>query len=447
MTKEMAVFFPTEFTAVAQWLICTIHILTTENRLRGWRVSLLILFALPILILLNLAHSEQPALVWLIVTACCLLAVLIYLRLGIKEDGSLILQHWSNAVMQAELAAAIAWLVNGILESHGIVHFPDIRASQTIMLIVYLGVCLVLGVLIYHQAHRKERITRLNPKEVSTNLMIALGAYLLSNVSFMLPNSIMGVSIGAGILYVRVMADLVGVVALVAFDEFCYALRLNVNVQVMQSLLDRQYEQYQQFKVNNEQMQQVYHDIKHLIHYIRSVSSSQKYEKELQNLEETVANYETQYDTGNSVLDVVVGSKKMMCRSENITMECYVDAREIGFMDAVHICTIFGNALDNAIEYECRIPEVEKRLIKVSVFSENQFLMIHIRNYCEEKILTSADDPQTTKQNPEMHGFGIKGIRLAAEQYNGHVSIKQENNWFVVSILIPIPPHGERGAV
>lgn len=48
---------------------------------------------------------------------------------------------------------------------------------------------------------------------------------------------------------------------------------------VLQSLLDRQYEQYQQFKVNNEQMQQVYHDIKHLINYIRSVSVSQKYEK------------------------------------------------------------------------------------------------------------------------------------------------------------------------
>ena len=212
-----------------------------------------------------------------------------------------------------------------------------------------------------------------------------------------------------------------------------------MNMGVLQSLLDRQYEQYQQFKVNNEQMQQVYHDIKHLINYIRSVSDSQKYEKELRSVEQTVSNFETQYDTGNPVLDVVLSSKKMMCRSALITMECYMDAREMDFLDTAQICTIFGNALDNAIEYESRIEETEKRLIKVSVFSENHFLVIKISNYCEETILKSLEDPETTKENPEIHGYGIKGIRLAVEKYEGHMTIKQENNWFIVSILIPIP--------
>ena len=72
-----------------------------------------------------------------------------------------------------------------------------------------------------------------------------------------------------------------------------------------------------------------------------------------------------------------------MCRSALITMECYMDAREMDFLDTAQICTIFGNALDNAIEYESRIEETEKRLIKVSVFSENHFLVIKIRNHPE----------------------------------------------------------------
>lgn len=156
-------------------------------------------------------------------------------------------------------------------------------------------------------------------------------------------------------------------------------------------------------------------------------------------MEQTVSNFETQYDTGNPVLDVVLSSKKMMCRSALITMECYMDAREMDFLDTAQICTIFGNALDNAIEYESRIEETEKRLIKVSVFSENHFLVIKISNYCEETILKSFEDPETTKENPEVHGYGIKGIRLAVEKYEGHMTIKQENNWFIVSILIPIP--------
>lgn len=98
----------------------------------------LILFALPILVLMNIAHSEQPALIWLIITVCCLESVLIYLRLGIREDFSLILLRWCNAVMQSEFAAALAYAINIYLVSRGVMRFPDIRASQTIMLLYML---------------------------------------------------------------------------------------------------------------------------------------------------------------------------------------------------------------------------------------------------------------------------------------------------------------------
>lgn len=439
MTERMSTFFPSEFTGIAQWIICTIYVLSNEKGIRGWKAVALILFALPILVLMNIAHSEQSALIWLVITVCCLESVLIYLRLGIREDFSLILLRWCNAVMQSEFAAALAYVINIYLVSRGVMRFPDIRASQTIMLFVYVIIFIPLGISIYHRSHRKNRPLKAGYVEVISSFMITIGAYLLSNISFLAPESIFGISMGGGILLVRVVSDFSGMLALIAINEFSYGMRLKMNMGVLQSLLDRQYEQYQQFKVNNEQMQQVYHDIKHLINYIRSVSDSQKYEKELRSVEQTVSNFETQYDTGNPVLDVVLSSKKMMCRSALITMECYMDAREMDFLDTAQICTIFGNALDNAIEYESRIEETEKRLIKVSVFSENHFLVIKISNYCEETILKSLEDPETTKENPEIHGYGIKGIRLAVEKYEGHMTIKQENNWFIVSILIPIP--------
>lgn len=90
----------------------------------------LILFALPILVLMNIAHSEQPALIWLVITVCCLASVLIYLRLGIREDFNLILLRWCNAVMQSEFAAALAYVINIYLVSRGVMRFPDIRASE-----------------------------------------------------------------------------------------------------------------------------------------------------------------------------------------------------------------------------------------------------------------------------------------------------------------------------
>ena len=120
MTERMSTFFPSEFTGIAQWIICTIYILSNEKGIRGWKAVALILFALPILVLMNIAHSEQPALIWLIITVCCLESVLIYLRLGIREDFSLILLRWCNAVMQSEFAAALAYAINIYLVSRGV---------------------------------------------------------------------------------------------------------------------------------------------------------------------------------------------------------------------------------------------------------------------------------------------------------------------------------------
>ncbi len=444
MIERMAVFFPPEFTAVAQWAVCTLHILCNEKRIRGRRALLLIAAFFPVMMSLNFAHAGKPAVVWVAVMIVCLLTMMLYLRLGIKENTSVVLQHWCHALMQAEFAAAMAYLVNVYLCSLGVIHGPDTGAFLLIMFVVYVLVLVPLGITLYRQAHRKERPLRFSHRELFSNFAVTIGAFALSNVSFWAPESIFGISMGGGVLFVRMVSDFAGMMALFAMEEFSCAMQMKVNVRLMQSMLDNQYAQYQQFKVNNDQMQQVYHDIKHLIHYIRSVSHSQKYEEELQNMEEVVSNYEAQYDTGNTVLDVILGTKRNLARSEKITMECYVDAREMGFLDVVHICSIFGNALDNAIEYERKIDEVEKRLIKVSVFSENHFLMIHISNYCEEEILRTAEDLPTTKQNPEMHGYGIKGIRLAVEKYDGHMTIKQEHNWFIVSILIPIPVSGAR---
>ena len=165
---------------------------------------------------------------------------------------------------QSEFAAALAYVINIYLVSRGVMRFPDIRASQTIMLFVYVIIFVPLGISIYHGSHRKNRPLKAGYVEVISSFMITIGAYLLSNISFLAPESIFGISMGGGILLVRVVSDFSGMLALIAINEFSYGMRLKMNMGVLQSLLDRQYEQYQQFKVNNEQMQQVYHDIKHL---------------------------------------------------------------------------------------------------------------------------------------------------------------------------------------
>ncbi len=52
--------------------------------------------------------------------------------------------------------------------------------------------------------------------------------------------------------------------------------------------------------------------------------------------------------------------------------------RLLDFIHVTDLCSIFGNALDNAIEHVIMIPEAEKRLIHLTVSAKKSFVFIKI---------------------------------------------------------------------
>lgn len=107
-------------------------------------------------------------------------------------------------------------------------------------------------------------------------------------------------------------------------------------------------------------------------------------------------------------------------------------------MDVMDICSIFGNALDNAIECELKIPDKEKRLIHVTVSKQKMFLILRFENYCEETLQYQEGALVTTKKEKEFHGYGLKSIQYTANKYEGAVSMNVEDNWFELKVLIPM---------
>ena len=133
----------------------------------------------------------------------------------------------------------------------------------------------------------------------------------------------------------------------------------------------------------------------------------------------------------------ILTSKNLICAENGITMTCFADATGLERLDVMDICSIFGNAIDNAIEYEIRRNEPGQRLIKVTVYRENHFLLIRVENFCREQIPLVNGLPVTSKQDARYHGYGLKSIRRAAEKYNGSMILSQEDDWFTLTVLIP----------
>ena len=108
-------------------------------------------------------------------------------------------------------------------------------------------------------------------------------------------------------------------------------------------------------------------------------------------------------------------------------------------MDVMDICTIFGNILDNAIECELSIKDKEKRLIHMAVYVRKDFLFIRCGNYCPEPPKFQNGLPVSTKADKSYHGYGIKSIRHAADKYGGTVTLHDRNEWFEITVMVPLP--------
>ena len=172
---------------------------------------------------------------------------------------------------------------------------------------------------------------------------------------------------------------------------------------------------------------------------IRSEQNPKKKEQYLLEMEEAIHTQEALTNTGNSVLDVVLTTKSTYCMQKHITFTCMADEKLISFMHVKDICSIFGNALDNAIECVSQFDDPEKRLITLSMYQKNQLLMIQCENYTETSLSLKPDQlPTTTKQNAGYHGYGLKSIQQAARKYGGSMTLHAEDNWFTLQVLIPV---------
>lgn len=101
------------------------------------------------------------------------------------------------------------------------------------------------------------------------------------------------------------------------------------------------------------------------------------------------------------------------------------------------LCTIFGNALDNAIEYELQLKNPETRMIHVKISRKKKFICILVENYYEGSWNGKGDLPETTKKNRNYHGYGLKSMQYSVKKYGGYLNTNVADNWFRVEMLLP----------
>ena len=199
-------------------------------------------------------------------------------------------------------------------------------------------------------------------------------------------------------------------------------------------------ESQKQFKTLQESMEIINlkcHDMRHQIRSLESEKINEEYILEIAN---TISIYDSTIKTGNSILDIILTDKSLRCNANKIDFTCMADGEKLTFMSESDVNSLFGNAIENAIEYEEGIEDEERRFISLIVKSEADILFIRVENYwCGEPLNWNNGLPVSTKgENGIMHGFGMLSMRKVVEKYGGEMQVKAQNELFQVIITIPL---------
>lgn len=209
-------------------------------------------------------------------------------------------------------------------------------------------------------------------------------------------------------------------------------------LEILNQMWHRQQEQYKLSKENIEIINRKCHDLKHQMAALRTIQDKAEIDRQVAEMENAVMIYDSVIRTGNPVLDVVLTEKSLYCDAHQINMTCLVDGKMLDFIDTVDLYTIFGNALDNAIESVMQQKDKQKRVIQVAAYEEQGMLLIRFRNYCENAPQIVDGLPVTSKGDTNYHGFGLKSIRHTAERYGGGIAIQTGSNFFSLQVLMPL---------
>lgn len=218
-----------------------------------------------------------------------------------------------------------------------------------------------------------------------------------------------------------------------------YVLRVSVESKeesaVLQRVLQEKERQYESSMTNAELLNIKCHDLKYAI----SRLGGRLDKSEIDSINSLVDSYDSELKTGVTVLDVLLGEVSARCRNLGIKFTFLGDATRLKAMAPADIYSLFGNALDNAIEAVSKLSVPEMKQIGMTVEPREGSVFVSVYNYYSGELDMAGDLPASTKKADKgYHGYGLKSIRLIAERYGGGISYSASGGIFRLGIRLKL---------
>lgn len=158
-------------------------------------------------------------------------------------------------------------------------------------------------------------------------------------------------------------------------------------------------------------------------------------------LDASLKQLDMEYQTGNPVTDVVVNRYLRRAREKGVAVECEFYSPSNLSISAFDLSVLLNNSLENALE-ACETHPGEEQFLRIYTKRRGNMFFLEIQNSFDGVISFSPDDKtlKTTKEEKQLHGFGIKNIRNIVQKYRGGLNYEVRDGCFYLRIML----QGER---
>ena len=256
---------PKFYTALAEGLACVGFVLILPKRYgKGETAGLMAAFFV-LLCVIQYIIGIVPVAIWIPCMAVALAVMygmlLLCCRIPPADAGF----YWAIAFIFAEFIASLDWQLYSFFSQS----VADSYLFQALFLLLFYGSPFLIFFRMEYRQSEKLQTLQVTKREMISAATVAIGAFLISNISYVSSETPFSGRMSMEIFYIRTLVDLAGLIMLIGLQDRWQELQARKEVDAINGLLQRQYEQYRQSRESMEIINRKYHDLKHQIGVIR----------------------------------------------------------------------------------------------------------------------------------------------------------------------------------
>ncbi len=213
--------------------------------------------------------------------------------------------------------------------------------------------------------------------------------------------------------------------------------KLNQQVKDAKEYADMLLTYLEKNKEENEGIRELRHDLRNHVQVMQMLyekKDNHELEKYMANLSGKTELIKEIHITGNQAADIVISGQKERAEGMDIAFSCKGDFGYLECMQAVDVCTIFSNLLDNA--YEASV-EVKDPFISIQGVKNRNYFVVEVVNRTKNRIkITDGVAPTTKKEKGHGNGMGI--VARTVQKNGGECIFQCKDNIFSCKIMFSL---------